>query len=226
MVNGCIVLFERGTYAPLPVLLRVAHEALAEQFALTRDPNYLKRMIATTLHEARGLPDQVNQQQKGLLKAFLAEPGAQDFLGHIKDSAAEVADEGGARTEPEDKFNAAGLENECPLYRTLSSAVHNDFGVLQTRHAEPGSDGRKRVVMGRVPTELDLLNSLDSALASLLRSYGLLHGGAGDLQAVADTLTALLRNEGQERKVKGRWMPHLERYKGTRSPRPQRRRSK
>jgi hypothetical protein len=218
IVGGCIVLFERANYVSLPVLLRVAHEALAEQFALACDRNYLKNMIATTLHEARSLPEQINRQQRGLLQDFLAQPGARDFLGHVKDSAAELADEGGARTEPEDKFKAAGLENEYPLYRTLNGAVHNDFGVLQMRHAEPDSQGRKWLVVGRVPPELDLLNMLDSALGTLLRSYRSLRGGDGAMKPVFDKFMALLKSEGQERK--GLSMPHLERYKGTRPQRP------
>jgi hypothetical protein len=76
MVGACITLFERGNYWPVPVLLRVAHEALADQFVLERDPNYLKDMVATTLDEGRSLPEHINQQQRGLLQSFLAEPGA------------------------------------------------------------------------------------------------------------------------------------------------------
>ena len=214
IVGGCIVLFERGIYVPLPVLLRVAHEALAEQFALACNRNYLKNMVATTLHEARSLPEQISQQQRGLLQEFLAQPGARDFLGHVKDSVAELADEGGARTDPEHKFKAAGLENEYLLYRTLNGAVHNDFGVLQMRHAEPDSHGRTWLAVGRVPPELDLLNILDSALGTLLRSYRSLRGGDGTMKPVFDKFMALLTSEGQERK--GLSMPHLERYKGTR----------
>jgi hypothetical protein len=175
-------------------------------------------MVATTLHEARGLPEQINQQQRGLLQDFLSQPGARDFLGHVKDSVAELADKGGTRTEPEDKFKAAGLENEYSLYRTLNGAVHNDFGVLQMRHAEPDSEGRKWLTVGRVPAELDLLNSLDSALAALLRSYRAFHGEDRAMKPVFDKFTALLKSEGQERK--GLSMPHLERYKGTRPRRP------
>jgi hypothetical protein len=209
IVGGCIVLFERGNYVPVPVLLRVAHEALAEQFALACDRNYLKNMVATTLHEARNLPEQINQQQRGLLRDFLALPGARDFLGHVKDSTAGLTDEGRARTEPEDKFKAAGLENEYPLYRTLNGAVHNDLGVLQMRHAEPDSQGRKWLAVGRVPPELDLLNVLDSALATLLRSYRSLRGTDSAMEPVFDKFMALLESESQERK--GLSMPHLER---------------
>ena len=38
MTAACIRLFDVGQYAPLPMLLRVAYEALVDQAALERDP--------------------------------------------------------------------------------------------------------------------------------------------------------------------------------------------
>ena len=121
-------------------------------------------MVATTLEEGRSLPEHINLQQRGLLQAFLAEPGARDFLGHIKDGAEEVATDGGEHVDIQDKFRRAGLENEYPLHRMLGASVHNDFGTLQQRHAERSTDGTRRLALFRVPTELDLLNFLDRPL--------------------------------------------------------------
>jgi|SRR5580658_4029151 hypothetical protein len=216
MVGACITLFEHGNYWPMPVLLRVAHEALAEQLALERDPTYLKDMVATTLEEGRSLPEHINQQQRGLLQAFLAEPGARDFLGRIKDSAAEVATDGGEHVDIQKKFERAGLENEYPLHRMLGGSVHNDLGALQQRHAERAADGTKRLALFRVPSELDLLNSLDSALASLLRSYRSFHRGAGELQPFIDKFAEHLR---EERGAGPRRLSQLDRYVGTRESR-------
>ncbi len=220
MAGACITLFERGNYWPVPVLLRVTHEALADQIALERDPAYLKNMVATTLEEGRSLPEHINLQQRGLLQAFLAEPGARDFLGHIKDGAEEVATDGGEHVDIQDKFRRAGLENEYPLHRMLGASVHNDFGTLQQRHAERSTDGTRRLALFRVPTELDLLNFLDSALASLLRSYRSIHRGAGELQPFIDKFAEHLR---EERSMGPRRLSQLDRYEGTRKPRGTRR---
>jgi hypothetical protein len=222
MVGACITLFDRGNYSPLSALLRVAHEALADQFALEHDPIYLRDMVAATLEEGRSLPDHINLQQRGLLQAFLTEPGARDFLGRIKDSAAEVAIDGGKYVDIQNKFERAGLENEYPLHRMLGGSVHNDLATLQQRHAERSADGSKRLAVFRVPSELDLLNSLDSALASLLRSYRSFHRGAGEMQPFIDRFAEHLQ---KERGTGTRRLSQLDRYQGTRkrgSTRPRR----
>lgn len=104
------------------------------------------------------------------------------------------------------------MENEYPVYRYASGAVHNDFSALQARHARKTGDRALHLEVFRTPKEVELLNLLDSALASLLRSCRSVHRSAFDFGTLLDRFQSLLRQEAGEGP---RHLSKLDHYAGT-----------
>lgn len=174
--SAVLRLFNAGIYSPIPIVVRSAYEAFVEQLALERDPTYLKRMSATSIREGRELPKIMNDAGRDMLAAFLGQDGASEFLRRLKDEASKFDDLKASRTDPADKFEAAGCADEYPMYKLLSAAVHHDGGVLRERHILRDERGTERLILFRVPDAEWLTTNLEMMLRFVLISATKIYG--------------------------------------------------
>jgi Family of unknown function (DUF5677) len=143
MTAGCLKLFAGRIFSPIPILIRVSYEALADQTTLGIDPTYASRMLKTSLDEGGGLPDLLNQHDTEKLQDFIRGPGARAFLGTLKRKSRDLESESPRRPSAEEKFEAAGMEKEYLMHRLMSGHVHNATAALTGRHATKQSDGTR-----------------------------------------------------------------------------------
>jgi hypothetical protein len=180
MIDACLALFSANIYSPIPILIRVMYEALADQVRLARNPAYADQMLKTTIEEGRNLPKLLNQHGFDMLKGFLQGQGTREFLARLKrESKAREKKEATA----EDKFIAADMENEYTVHRLLSGHVHNDAAALQGRHATKQPDGSVRYEVFKVPGDAELCAQLGFAAGLLLRSCAAMHPGVEAIRA-------------------------------------------
>lgn len=205
MTAACVRLFDIGQHAPMPILLRVAYEALVDQIALERNPRYLNHIAAEAARGGRVLPELIRMHGKDTLEAFLSAAGAREALRKLKTDQEQIEQRGGMRQEAEEKFEAAGMHEEYPFYRLLSAEVHNDAGMLIARHVAQDRGGAERLQLFGTPDDVELSSRLNLGAGNLLRSAMSVHRNEGaPFREYFDKVTEFIREDDARQGVSSR----------------------